>query len=350
MTLAPVGSMECPRCKRSCIRLATEVLSKIDRIYMACPSCAAAPPLDKAVERRRLRGDMLKRCAGCGRAPLDLVMLEALDILIEHGQRDLRDSLKSVGWPLVEIGYPLAYAPRLGVRELIIVSDRIDRKAAAGLMGIPEIKGVIRGVGVPGVSDSLKGGRQWELLAGCDMRCDVVQSIFGDLVIYKSQSQIHIEFSRQGAPKVRRVEGLRIHGKTVIDGLCGPGTLGLVSALAGAKKVILNDIWLPAVENVLLNLEVNRELLGLDEIVRFDRTIAQSCGPASETEAVLLGGEPVLMGRASGLSDIEVYHGDLKCLFERIMPADICLIDHFPGSPTEELENACSSCREVFII
>lgn len=342
--------MECPRCGKSCIRPTTDVLSGIDRIYMACPGCVAAPPLDKSIERRRLRGDMLKRCAECGRAPLDLVMLEALDVLIEHGQRDLRDSLKSVGWPMVEIGYPLVYPPRLGPRELILVSDRMDRKAAAELMGIAEIKGVIKGVGIPGVVDSAKGGRQWELLAGCDMRGDVVQSIYGDLVIYKSQSQIHIEFSRQGAPKVRRIESLRIHGKTVIDGLAGPGTLGLVSALAGAKKVILNEIWLPAVENVLLNLEANREILGLDEIVRFGKTLQQSRRFVSVTEAELLGSEPVLMGRASGPCDIEVYHGDLRRLFEAVEPADVCLIDHFPGSSTAELERACSRCGEVVII
>jgi len=45
-------------------------------------------------------------------------------------------------------------------------------------------------------------------------------------------------------------------GRVVVDGMCGPGTLGLMSVLMGASKVILNDAWRPAIENVLLNLEV----------------------------------------------------------------------------------------------
>ena len=64
---------------------------------------------------------------------------------------------------------------------------------------------------------------------------------------------------------MRILEQLYLEGKLreVVDGLCGPGTLGLI---CGAKRVVFNDAWLPAVQNVLLNLEANRSLLGIDEI------------------------------------------------------------------------------------
>ena len=116
--------------------------------------------------------------------------------------------------------------------------------------------------GVAGVVDSGKKPLENVLLAGCDMRADISQSLFGETVIYKSQSRIHIEFSRQSAPKMRILEQLYLQGKLrdVVDGLCGPGTLGLMCVLAGAKKVVLNDAWHASVQNVLLNLEANKSL------------------------------------------------------------------------------------------
>jgi len=315
------------------------LLSTIDSLYMACPSCLAEPNLDKAAPWRDLPRTA-NRCQYCKRAPLDLVMLEALDVLVDYGIRDAGDSLRSVGTPLVEIGYPMAYPPRLGPKSLIVVGDRLTREAAAEMMEIAEIKGVIQSTGIPGVVDHTRGGREGVLLAGCDVRADLVQSVFGDLLIYKNQSRIHIEFSRQGSPKVRIVENLLFRGpfREVVDGYCGPGTLGLVCALAGARRVVLNDIWLPAVENVMMNLEANRDLLGIREIERPERATS------------MVGDSPVLVGLASGRSQIEVYHGDLRRLFSRVGPTDLCLIDPFPGSDTREAELACQCCHKVVII
>ncbi|NYT01298.1 MAG: methyltransferase [Methanosarcinales archaeon] len=331
--------MKCPTCEKDCLQPAAQVLSGIDSLYMACPRCPPEPNLDKGAPLRELPRTA-NRCPSCGRAPLDLVMLEALDVMVECGIRDAGESLRSVGTPLVEIGFPMAYPPRLGGRSLIIVGDRLTGEAASRLMEIPEIKGVIQSAGIPGVVDRSRGSREGELLAGCDLRADLVQSAFGDLLIYKSQARIHIEFSRQGAPKVRIVESLFFGGafKEVVDGYCGPGTLGLVCALAGAKRVVLNDIWLPAVENVMMNLEANRDLLGIQEIQRPEAAVS------------LVGGSPVLVGLATGDCRIEVYHGDLRKLFHRAGPADLCLIDPFPGSDTREAERACSSCRKIVII
>ncbi|MHC1631337.1 MAG: methyltransferase [Methanotrichaceae archaeon] len=323
-----------------CLRSAEDVLAGQDKLYMACPYCLPEPGLEKNVPFCYLQTNTA-RCSVCDRAPLDLVMLEALEILVELGLRDQSDTLKSVGWPLVEIGYPLAYSPRLGPNDLIIVGENLSKQAAQKMVNkISEIKGVILGGGVPGVVDSKVEPRVWELLAGSDLRCDVVQSLFGELLIYKSQSQVHVEFPRQNAPKMRILENLYFRGKIteVADCLCGPGTFGLMCVLAGAKKVILNDIWRPAVENVMLNLEANRSLLGIEEIER------------PETSETDLASDPRMIGLATGDCQIEVYHGDLTRLFSKARPADLCLIDPFPGMKTSNLIDACRLCGEIVIV
>jgi len=62
----------------------------------------------------------------------------------------------------------------------------------------------------------------------------------------------------------------------VLDALAGPGSLGLMSVLMGAQRVILNDAWLPAVENAYLNLRVNRRILGIRMIKRASTTKRES--------------------------------------------------------------------------
>jgi len=331
--------MKCPSCGKSCPRPAEEVLSEMAEMYMACPACPPDPHLDKA----RPLGDLpleVKRCSSCKKAPLDGVMLDCLRILAELGLRDKGDSLRSVGSPLLAIGYPLAFPPRLGHRRLLISGERLNEEAAQEILArVPEVKGIILGRDLAGVTRAAP--RENLLLAGCDLRGDVVQSLFGELVIYKSQSKLHIEFPRESAPKMRILEEALLSAKAteVADGLCGPGTLGLMSILGGAKRVVLNDIWLPAVENVMLNLEANQSLLGLEEIERLER-------PQSN-----IGDEPVLVGRAHGsCCQVEVYHGDLSKLFQRAKPADLCLIDPFPGESYKDLEKACRACRKVIIV
>lgn len=332
--------MICPVCKEDCLRPAEEVLAGIESRYIACPACPPEPNLSKTM-RGGLLPDRLERCSSCGRASLDAVMLDALRLMQRFGLRDKDDGLRSVGSPLIEVGYPLAYSPRLGGRSLIIIGEGYSKKAAEAIVReIPEIKGVILGRGIPGVLDLKKKPQENELLAGCDLRADVVSCLLGELVIYKRQSLIHIEFARQNAPKMKILEQLFFQGKLrdVTDGLCGPGTLGLMCALAGAEHVILNDAWLPAVSDVLMNLEANRKLLGIEEIEHLE--------PASGA----VGGEPVLVARARGACEIEVYHGDIARLFSIAQATDMCLIDHFPGSDTSELERACRGCKETLIV
>jgi len=328
----------CPSCGQSCPRPAEEVLREIAGMYMACPACPPDPCLDKGAPLEDLPSDVA-RCPSCKKAPLDGVMLDCLRILAELGLRKREDCLRSVGSPLIAMGYPLAFPPRLGPRSLLLSGERLEREAAQKILArVPEVKGIILGQDLAGVS---KGAvRENILLAGCDLRGDVVQSLFGELVIYKSQSKLHIEFPRQSVPKMRILENalLSSRAREVADGLCGPGTLGLMAILGGAKRVVLNDIWLPAIENVMLNLEANRSLLGLEEIERLEHPLSK------------VGSEPVLVGRAYGSCQVEVYHGDLARLFSRARPTDLCLIDPFPGEGYKDLEKACRVCGKVIIV
>jgi hypothetical protein len=326
------------------IRPAEDVLASLNALYMACPDCPKEPGIDKTASFSELaaRVEGRKRCSACGRAPLDLVMVEAMEILVDHNLRSRSDSLRTIGWPLVEVGYPLAYPPRLGPKELIIVGERLTKEAASEIVErVPEIKGVIRGGGVPGVCDLKTGPHRWELLAGSDLRCDVVSSLIGELVIYKHQSEIHVEFPRQAAPKMKILEELYFRGKltSVADVLSGPGTLGLMAVLGGASRVVLNDAWLPAVEDLILNLEANRSLLGIERIERPEI-------PEGE-----IGAEPVLAAEAEGENcKIEVYFGDAERLFSRAEPTELCLVDPFPGMNFDRIAEACRVCGEIVIV
>jgi hypothetical protein len=326
------------------IRPAEDVLASLNALYMACPRCPKEPGIDKTASFSELaaRIEGRQRCSACGRAPLDLVMVEAMEILVGHNLRSRSDSLRTIGWPLVEVGFPLAYPPRLGPKELIIVGENLTKDAAAEIVAkVPEVKGVIRGGGVPGVSDLGAAPHRWELLAGSDLRCDVVSSLIGELVIYKHQSKIHVEFPRQAAPKMKILEELYFRGKltTVADVLSGPGTLGLMAALGGASRVVLNDAWLPALEDLILNLEANRSILGIEKIER------------PETPAGEIGAESVLAAETVGENiKIEVYFGDAEKLFSRAEPTDLCLVDPFPGMNFDRIAKACKVCGEIVIV
>lgn len=315
-------------------------MGDVETRYLSCSRCPPEPNLSKSISGRLLP-PKVERCPSCGRAALDAVMLDALRLLQSFGLRDKDDGLRSVGSPLIDVGYPLAYSPRLSRGSLILVGERYSAAAAEAMVrDIPEIKGVIQSCGVPGVIDPQKKPLKNLLLAGCDLRADVVSSLMGELVVYKRQSLIHIEFPRDNAPKMRILEELYFQGRLrdVADGLCGPGTLGLMCVLAGAQRVVFNDAWLPAVEDLLVNLEVNRGLLGIEEIELI------------EPPQGMVGSDPVLLARARGACQIEVYHGDLCRLFSRARPAGLCLIDHFPGNDTRALQQACRCCKETVIV
>ncbi|MCD4767561.1 MAG: methyltransferase [Methanosarcinales archaeon] len=349
----------CPTCGGTdCIRPAEDVLDSIYQMYMACPECPPEPGWDKQVPLAALlHGDTVDEntllCISCRRRPLDGVMGHVLAVMLKHGDKEEGAGLALVGTPLIACGFPIMYPPRLGKRDLVLIADNVRPDTAEDIVDrVPEVRGVVLRVGDQaqsvGILDPDSRPHEYTLLAGCDMRCDVAQTALGELVIYKSQSRIHIEFPRESGHKMDvlgklDMEGL-LAGRVVVDGMCGPGTLGLMSVLMGASKVILNDAWRPAIENVLLNLEVNRELLD----VEVERLIPSGDMP-------LIGDEPLLVAKAIRDSNTiaKVYFSDIRRLAGVVDDCDVCLIDTFPtADPSEYVKiwNEKVSCGKVIVI
>lgn len=338
--------MKCPGCGGDCVLPAQKILDNIYSMYMACGSCPPDHLLNKGAPFHDHIGTDDGRCEKCGKRHLDLVMGNVLSILKERKLYPENAALKEAGTPLIAFGYQVPYPPRLGRKSLVLITDHATKEAADEIIAqVPEIKGVIKRSGPQsqsvGILDTNSKPHTYELLSGCDMRCDVISSMFGELCIYRRQSLIHIEFNNT---KIKKLEELYLKGEfdnaTVFDGFCGPGTLGLFSILAGAKKVILNDAWLPAIDNAILNIQVNSRLLG----VKLDFQI-------DEGKRDPVGDEPELIAKASGMARIEVYHGDIRKTANVVKDCDICLIDTFPSVDTHEYAAICKKItKKVAII
>src|SRR5271157_632777 len=329
--------LKCPTCgSPDCIKPADEILQKAYSMYAPCAQCSYEQPLDKFTPLVELCIEFDRdydRCPCCGKRHLDVVMAHVLDILIKAGFKDAKSSLKDVGTPLVNYGVTLVEPPHLSSKSIIIIVDRVDKTTAQKIIDeVPEVKGILKRTGKPtdsvGILDTGIKPHVYELMAGCDVRADIVSSLLGDLCLYRNQSECHIEFWRNNSVKVKAIEKLFLEGylecKVVVDGFSSVGTLGLLAALGGARKVILNDAWLPAVRNILINLEVNKGLLGIEVEKIADWRLLPEIGDV-----------PVLVAKASGNVEIEVYHGDFRELDSVVPSCDVCIIDTFPGVDAE---------------
>lgn len=336
--------MKCPTCNGDCVKPAEEVLGRIYEMYMACASCPQDPLFNKSAPFPENINKSDGRCGKCGKRHLDFVTGNVLTVLRQNGLYPEDASLKEVGTPLIASGYQVPYPPRLGSKSLVLIMDSITKEAAEEIVArVPEVKGVIKRRGLQsrsvGILDVTSTPHTYELLAGCDMRCDVVSPSFGELCIYKNQSKIHIEFNNT---KVKKIEELYLKGEfdnaCVVDALCGPGTLGLLSVLAGARNVLLNDAWLPAVRNAILNIKANSKALGVE--INFEL----------KEQGKLIGDEPVLLAEAGGGAEIMVYHGDVRKLGGIIKECDLCLIDAFPYTNPAEFITACRGFSKKVVV
>lgn len=336
--------MKCPTCNGDCILPARKVLDDILGMYMACGSCPPAPEFTKNLPISDKIDSQSGLCPKCKKRHLDFIMGNVLTILKEKGLFPRDAVLREVGTPLISFGYQIPYPPRLGAKNIVLIMDSITKDIAEEIVEkVPEIKGVVKRRGLQsqsiGIIDTDSSPHTYELLSGCDMRCDVVLSLFGELCIYKNQSRIHIEFNNT---KIKKMEELylkgELEGAVVVDGFCGPGTLGLLSVLGGAKKVILNDAWLPALRNTILNIKVNSSLLGLKIVFE------------NPDHNELIGNEPLLLARAQGAAEVMVYHGDIRKLDMAVKESDICLIDTFPSMAPARFMAVCKDIAKKIVI
>lgn len=320
------------RCGDSCIRPISKVLKDIELFYKPCNDCKTEKimkfsPLAEQVNLNEI--DNHFGSCKCGKRHLDIVISHVLKVMMDEGIKDKKANLRNACVPLVTPGYPIDSIPYLPKDSLVILSNEVDKGCAERIVKeIGEIKGVLRGDlrETVGIKDSDSNPHIYELLAGCDLRCDVIQTPYGALGIYKYQREIHIEFPKVKSPKIEILEkALKDYDKpTVLDCTCGPGTLGIASLKAGARKVAFNDIWNPAIETTLINLEANGFPVKL----------------SSSEEKLIASGDK-----------FEVYSMDIRelanCLDKKF---DICIIDAFPGVDTTEFVEAAGKLGKKVVV
>ena len=256
-------------------------------------------------------------------------MSHVLKVMIDEGIKDKKSNLRNSCVPLVTPGYPTDSIPYLPKDSLVILSNEVDKGCAETIVKeVREVKGVLRGDvrKTVGIKDSDSNPHVYELLAGCDLRCDIIQTPYGVLGIYKYQHEIHIEFPKIKSPKIELLEKAlkNFDMPTVLDCTCGPGTLGITCLKAGARKVVFNDIWNPAIKTTLINLEAN----------------GFPVKPSGSEDELIASGDK-----------FEVYSTDIReltnCLDEKF---DICIVDTFPGVDTIEFVEAASKLGKKVVV
>jgi hypothetical protein len=322
------------RCGGECIKAPQELLKKIKSGYSPCESCAEwnfkkFTPLKEQLDPEKKIDGSWGRCK-CGRRHLDVVMAHILKIMQEERLQDDKSTLRKACIPLITPAYHLKNVPYLQENNLVILSANMTSKCAEKIFNdVPEVKGVLRGEikNTVGIKESKSIPVHYELLAGCDMRCDLVKTPFGPLFIYKHQGEIHIEFPKLVSPKISAVTtAMREYiNPKVLDCTCGPGTLGIAALKGGASRVVFNDLWYPAAWTTALNLEVN----GFP---------VESSG---QEQGLIASGE-----------NWDVYCRDITDLDSIINEKfDLCLIDVYPGVEPESFVEAIQGmCKKVMVI
>lgn len=324
--------IECT-CGFNCVEDAPTTLKHIKELYTPCNKCKDPKlrkfkPLKDQLNLKKLNAN--SGLCNCGKRHLDQVMAHTLKIMMEEGIRAEGSTLRNAGTPLLSPAYPITSAPYLPNKSLVILAEGMNKKCAERIINeIPEVKGVLKGdiKQTVGLKDSNSSPHVYKLLAGCDMRCDIVLTPYDTLCIYKNQAEIHVEFSKPISPKIEALKKIitKYNDLTVLDCTCGPGTLGIACLKSGAKKVVFNNLWYPATKMAILNLEVNGFKTNF-----FD----------------------VRKGLIGSGKNFEVYCENIMDLKDILTEKfDICIIDTFPGVDTADfVESVKEMCREVVII
>ena len=242
----------------------------------------------------------------------------------------MKNLVLNVCVPLITPAYPIESTPYLPLDSLVILCGEMNEICAEEILKkVPEVKGVLKGdvENVAGIKDSKCEPNTYEVLAGCDIRCDIVYTPWEVICIYKYQSQIHIEFPKPLSPKIMELKKVlnKYDNPTVLDATCGPGTLGIAALKAGARKVIFNDLWYPAVKNTIINLELNGFPVEL----------------SNNKKGLIASGD-----------NFNVYCLDIEEL-EIILndQFNICLVDPFPGiDPRKFVDAVKNICGDVLLL
>ncbi len=326
--------MKCPVCEMDCVTSANDLLATLPTIFLPCAECSIRI-LDKRSPLTTL--DYAQPCS-CGKRFIDEVFAHMYVIMVEEGDLQQTDPLIAVGSPLVHPGFAMDRPPFLPEKSLVLLTTRATKMTAERLMAeVPELRGVVRkGDFVPGITspDLRSVPKVYELLAGCDVRADIFPLRTGPVVMYKQQSLIHIEFPRQGYPKIRSVEEHvgKPPANYFIDACSGIGTLGLAAACLGVPHVVMNDAWYASAFWSAFNLEVNRRYLKIGRVRIFEQLQDMQKHPVAK--------EPIKIAETEGDQVIEVYQGDFHQLHSIILPGSnpVSALDIFDKKDPSSIE------------
>jgi hypothetical protein len=306
--------MKCPVCEMDCITPAKDLLAALPSVFLPCTDCSMRN-LDK---RSPLQSLEYAQPCSCGKRFIDEVFAHMYVIMVEEGDLKRTDPLIAVGTPLVHPGFAMDRPPFLPEKSLVLLTAQTTKTTAERLfLEVPELRGVVKkGDFVPGITspDLHSVPKVYELLAGCDVRADVYPLRTGPMVMYKQQSLIHIEFPRQGYPKIRAVEQ-HVGQPPVsyfVDACSGVGTLGLAAACLGVSRVVMNDAWYASAFWSAFNLEINRSYLNISRVKIFEQLHDLQKHPVVA--------DPIKIAETTGEQIIEVYQGDFNKLYTVLSP------------------------------
>jgi hypothetical protein len=321
------------RCGDACIKPASSVLNEIEIFYRPCAECKSPKlkkfsPLSRQVNLNEI--DTNFGSCNCGKRHLDVVVAHVLKIMIDEGVKDEKASLRNACTPLITPAFPLNYAPYLPENSMVILSSDVTKECAERIINeVGEVKGVLKGDlrETAGIKDIDFNPNVYEILAGCDIRCDVVQTHHGALCIHKYQGKVHIEFPKIRSPKIEILRKVldKYDAPSVLDCTCGPGTLGIACLKAGARRVVFNDLWFPAVTMTAINIEANGFHVDFWNPKR--NVVAEG-------------------------KNFKAYSMDIRELEDVLDEEfDICIVDAFPDVDTTDFVEAASKLgREVIVI
>ena len=258
--------MKC-NCKTNCIKTKQNILENIDKLYKACPQCHTktlkkAIPLKRQIKLEKIDKNY-KKCTQCGKRHIDIVMAHTLKILIENKQMPETSSIRKTGTPLITPATYLEHLPYLSKETLVLITTNCDKTTAKKIKTeVPEIKAIIKGdtQTTAGKLDENTKTNNYDLLTGCDIRCDIQNTDKGPIILYKQQSKQHIEYPKQESPKIEQLRKTleKYENPTVLDAMSGPGTLGIYALQKNATHVTFNDINPESTESLKTNLEMNQ--------------------------------------------------------------------------------------------
>ena len=305
-------------CEKNCYTTFENLDEKIENLY-ECENCKDIQikkfsPLKDMIDFNELTRDY-KRCV-CGKRPLDIVMSHILKIMIEEGIVGAEATLrKNSPIPLSDFYYSNFNPQFINENSLILLHPDFTKEIAAKLINeVPEVKGVLKGSPQETVGQLNKnsGINHFELLEGCDIQTNVIRTLINEkIIINKQQSKHHIEVATTTESKLIKlhnyIENNKIKKALAVDAMCGSGAIGTYLLKYGFEKVIFNDIYSEAIENLKETLKVN----GIKK-------------------------------------DYEIHNEAFEDL--EIAPVDLCVIDAFPNDDTTEIIKKAEKIADNILI